>query len=132
MSLTWCAGLFAGEGHAFAAKRELRTMTVFYPGFSVTMLDRGSLEKWAETFDQKIQQYVYSGDPSRFVYRCGTAGRQAGEILAELLPHLLGTAKEGQIRNVFTACDWTFRDGMWQPPESRKSQSMIGNQNARK
>lgn len=135
-SIEWCAGLFAGEGHARMVTRvgpsSGRVLT--YPSYQLTMLDRGSVALFAEHFRIRVQDYRYSVDASRRIYRCSSAGIAAGSVLNALLPHLAGTEKHEQVVCAFLDADWMKNQstGLYEPPTDRRSKAMIGNTNRKK
>lgn len=130
--LAWCAGLFAGEGHACTITRHAASGNdLKYPQFAISMLDRGSIVLFARVFGLRVQDYKYKLDPERRVYRISGAGKCAEDVLNALLPYLKGTEKETQVRLAFLNAGWKYSKGLYVGPAGRRSSAMVGNRNRR-
>lgn len=94
------------------------------------MLDKGAVEQFCEVFALKLQDYKYSRDETRRVYRASGVGLRAGMVLNTLLPHMQGTEKHEQVICAFLDADWRRQGTVWVPPIGRKSAAMTGNKHS--
>lgn len=122
--MLWAAGLFVGEGYAHASKRQLASgNTRFRPNLAVKMLDGRALERFAAAFGLHFSMGLYERDENRAIFNVRATGGEAVAALSALYPHIAGTAKGQQCRQVLLQCGMADLVAQPQPQDFRSKTS---------